>query len=164
MAKCPSCNAEIPTGVRWCTICHRNVLNPDVGWLASPGRRLGACVLDGLLSLFAIGAILVTTSLAGEEENAGPCLCLGLLPLVAYGVWSLVLFAQGTSPGKKLLGMHVVREDGRRAGFLTMLIREFIGKPISSLPPLSLGYLWILFDSENQGWHDKIMRTYVVRR
>jgi uncharacterized RDD family membrane protein YckC len=81
--------------------------------------------------------------------------------LVAYVGWSLVLFAQGTTPGKKLLGMRVIREDGRTAGFWVMLIREWIGKWISGLL-LSLGFLWILFDRENQGWHDKLVRTYVV--
>lgn len=42
-----------------------------------------------------------------------------------------------------------------------MLIREWIGKAISGLL-LSLGFLWILFDRDKQGWHDKLMSTYVV--
>ncbi|MCL6558264.1 MAG: RDD family protein, partial [Firmicutes bacterium] len=46
-------------------------------------------------------------------------------------------------------------------GFLTMLIREWIGKWISGLI-LGLGFLWILFDRDNQGWHDKLMSTYVI--
>ena len=42
-----------------------------------------------------------------------------------------------------------------------MLGREWIGKWISGLIFL-LGYVWILIDKENQGWHDKILATYVV--
>ncbi len=80
---------------------------------------------------------------------------------VLYAVWSLILFAKGATVGKKLLGMRVVKEDGEPAGFFTMLIREWIGKSISGFV-LFLGYLWILFDQENQGWHDKLMSTYVV--
>ena len=57
--------------------------------------------------------------------------------------------------------MRVVKEDGRAAGFFAMLIRESIGKTISGMA-LSLGFLWILFDQDNQGWHDKLMNTYVV--
>lgn len=53
-------------------------------------------------------------------------------------------------PGKNLLGMRVIKEDGRHAGFLTMLIREWVGKWISGLI-LGLGFLWILFDRDNQG-------------
>src|SRR5690606_15441256 len=47
------------------------------------------------------------------------------------------------------------------AGFLTMLFREWIGKWISGLI-FGLGFLWILFDRDNQGWHAKIASTYVV--
>ena len=49
----------------------------------------------------------------------------------------------------------------RLATLITLLIREWIGKSISALV-LSLGFLWILIDKENQGWHDKLMSTYVV--
>ncbi len=61
-----------------------------------------------------------------------------------------------------LLGLHVAKENGERAGFFTMLIREVIGKFISSLV-LGLGFLWIVLDKEKQGWHDKLMSTYVVQ-
>ena len=44
-----------------------------------------------------------------------------------------------------------------------MLIREWIEKVISGLI-LSLGFLWILFARDNQGWHDKLLGTYVVPR
>ena len=42
-----------------------------------------------------------------------------------------------------------------------MLVREWIGKPISMVV-FCLGYLWILIDQDNQGWHDKLVDTYVV--
>ena len=84
-----------------------------------------------------------------------------LVLLVVYLGLSLFLFAKGMTIEKKLLGVRVVKEDGRQAGFLTMLIREWIGKLVSALV-LSLGFAWILIDKENQGWHDKLMRTYVV--
>lgn len=57
--------------------------------------------------------------------------------------------------------MRVIKEDGTGAGFFRMLIRESIGKAISGLI-FSLGYLWILFDRDKQGWHDKLVSTYVV--
>jgi uncharacterized RDD family membrane protein YckC len=43
-----------------------------------------------------------------------------------------------------------------------MLVREIVGKTISGAVFL-LGYLWILFDRERQGWHDKLANTYVVQ-
>jgi uncharacterized RDD family membrane protein YckC len=33
---------------------------------------------------------------------------------------------------------------------------------ILSILPLFLGFIWILFDEQNQGWHDKIAKTIVI--
>jgi uncharacterized RDD family membrane protein YckC len=112
-------------------------------------------------------AILIVSGVAGLGAASGSDAGAGLGGLLAIGlfigyvVWALVLFARGTTPGKNMLGMFVMKEDGRRAGFGTMLIREWIGKLISGFV-LALGFLWILFDRDNQGWHDKLVSTYVV--
>ena len=42
-----------------------------------------------------------------------------------------------------------------------MLLREIIVKKASS-SVLWLGYIWILIDKYNRGWHDKILDTYVI--
>ena len=34
---------------------------------------------------------------------------------------------------------------------------------IISAVPLSLGFVWIVFDKKGQGWHDKLGGTYVVK-
>ncbi len=164
MANCSSCNAEVAPGTRWCAICHTNVVNPAIGRLASPGKRLGAYFLDLLVPVLALFLIFIVAGLGAAtqtEAGTGLGILLGVGLFIAYVIWALVLFSRGTTPGKKLLGMRVIKEDGRPAGFLTMLIREWIGKWISGLI-LGLGFLWILFDRDNQGWHDKLMRTYVI--
>ena len=49
-------------------------------------------------------------------------------------------------------------------GFGTGLLRETIGKLIAALPLIvPLGFLWVLFDEESRGWHDKIADTKVIR-
>jgi uncharacterized RDD family membrane protein YckC len=86
-------------------------------------------------------AILIVSGVAGLGAASGSDAGAGLGGLLAIGlfigyvVWALVLFARGTTPGKNMLGMFVMKEDGRRAGFGTMLIREWIGKLIS-------GFVW----------------------
>ena len=40
--------------------------------------------------------------------------------------------------------------------------REMVGKFVSYIS-FGVGILWIILDKENQGWHDKIAGTYVVR-
>ena len=69
---------------------------------------------------------------------------------------------RGQSPGKIAIGIKIVRTDGSSIGIGTTLLREVIGKIVSTIF-IFLGYIWILFDGQRQGWHDKISSTYVVK-
>lgn len=171
MAKCPSCQTEVVPGTRWCALCHANIVDPAIGKLASPGRRLAAHVLDwgvpfaALLMTFIVSGAGVVAAESQSDVGvgiAGFIMMALLCGLLAYALWALILFGQGITPGKKFLGLRVVMEDGRSAGFATMLVREWVGKWISSLA-FGLGFIWILIDNDNQGWHDKVMTTYVVQ-
>jgi uncharacterized RDD family membrane protein YckC len=165
MATCASCNAEIVPGTRWCGICHPNAVKPEIGRLASPGKRLAAYVVDLFVPLVAIALIVFVVGMSGStggESSGMAAALLGVGLLVAYVVWAFVLFGRGTTPGKRMLGMRVIKEDGSHAGFFTMLVREWIGKLFISGMVFSLGFVWILFDPENQAWHDKLVSTYVV--
>jgi uncharacterized RDD family membrane protein YckC len=128
----------------------------NVGELASPARRLGAGLLDGCLPALVFWSIVIGAA-ASHSTTMFVVLILG------YGVWAFVLFARGMTPGKWTLGTQVVKRDGRPADFLTMFVREAFGKPISGLV-FMLGWIWILIDKDRQGWHDKLVGTYVVRR
>jgi uncharacterized RDD family membrane protein YckC len=145
-------------------MCHTNVVNRSIGRLAPPVKRLGAHFVDLLVpvvALFLIIGVAAAGAATGTEGGFGLGALLGFAMFAGYVIWAIKLFASGTTPGKKLLGMRVVKEDGSAAGFGTMLVREWLGKWISALV-LSLGFLWILFDKDHQGWHDKLMSTYVV--
>ena len=48
-------------------------------------------------------------------------------------------------------------------GFFMMLVREWAAKWVSGLA-FGMGFVWILFDRDRQGWHDKLMSTYVVEK
>ena len=162
---CPTCKHEVMAGTRWCPLCRGNVVDPSLGKLSPPFKRLGAYVIE--ITVFMMAVLLVGRSSAilvvDDAWTLVAGLVGGLLVLVAFLGWALVLFTQGTTPGKRILGMQVVKADGTAADFLTMLIRELVGKAISGVY-LLLGFLWILLDSEKQGWHDKLMSTYVVDR
>ncbi len=166
MPTCRACNAEVLAGARWCGICHANVIDPGIGRLASPGKRLGAYVLDILVPSVALFLMMMAFGVVGaasQSEEAG--ITAGFLVafalFIAYTVWALKLFVRGTTPGKNMLGMRVIKENGQPANFGTMLIREWIGKSISAML-FSIGFLWILFDRDHQGLHDKLVSTYVV--
>jgi uncharacterized RDD family membrane protein YckC len=68
--------------------------------------------------------------------------------------------AIGQTPGKILLGVRIVGQDGKRISFLQAIIR-YLGYLLSTLA-LFLGFGWILIDNRRQGWHDKLARTFVV--
>lgn len=154
MPICPRCLSEIPAGTRWCTLCQASVTgSPEK--LAPPLRRLGAFALDTSIPFLALSSILGSP---GVRENRS----LAVTLLAGYAFFAIALFAQGTTPGKKALGMRVIRENGGKPGLPAMMLREWIGKSISGAFFL-LGYLWILFDRERQGWHDKLANTYVVQ-
>ena len=107
MVTCSSCNAEVVPGTRWCNICHTNVVNPSLGTLATPGKRLGAFVLDLVIPVAAFILMVAVAGIGGATETeagAGLGGIIGLLFLITYIIWALMLFARGTTPGKKVLG------------------------------------------------------------
>ena len=164
MANCSACSAEVVPGTRWCNICHTNIVDPALGKLAPPGKRLGALLLDVVIPIFALFSVSAVGELAGASgTDVGAAIggLVGLALLVGYIVWAIRLFSRGTTPGKRVLGMRVIKENGAPAGFFTMLVREWFAKWVS-VPIFFLGFLWILLDKENQGWHDKLMSTYVT--
>ncbi|MHB1413835.1 MAG: RDD family protein, partial [Chloroflexota bacterium] len=68
----------------------------------------------------------------------------------------------GGTPGKLLLGFHIVGADGRHIGFGRSFAR-FICQILSAVV-LCLGYIWVGVDAHKQGWHDKIAGTFVIRK
>ncbi len=82
--------------------------------------------------------------------------------LLAYIVAQLILFLKGKSIGKAILGLQVVSStDGKPFRFWKMFFRECFVKSASG-SVFGLGYIWILVDEKNRGWHDKILDSYVV--
>ena len=76
-----------------------------------------------------------------------------------------VLFTglRGQTPGKMVVGIQVLTREGAVPGIGRALLREVIGKLVSTVV-LFIGYLWVAFDPHEQGWHDKIAGTYVIRK
>ena len=68
----------------------------------------------------------------------------------------------GQSPGKKLLGVMVVQKDGRSMSFVKAGLRGTLGYWISGLI-FGLGFIWAIFDTDNETWHDMIFGTRVIR-
>ncbi len=78
--------------------------------------------------------------------------------VVGYFVLSWTLL--GFTPGKAILGLRVTRKGETRISFWRALVR-FFAYWVSAIP-LFLGFFWIIWDSNRQGWHDKIAGTKVL--
>jgi uncharacterized RDD family membrane protein YckC len=89
------------------------------------------------------------------ETGVGVGVYLAISVTYDLSFWMLA----GQTPGKRLMGVRVVRSDGTRLRFGNAIRRE-LAYVASGL--LFLGYLWILFDNRRQGWHDKLAGTIVV--
>jgi len=74
----------------------------------------------------------------------------------------LFIGLRGQTPGKMAFSIKVVNYQGDRPGLADAALREILGKLISTIV-LFIGFLWIAFDDNKQGWHDKIASTYVVK-
>jgi len=152
---CPACGVEIPEGIQWCNQCYTNVINPEIGRLASVDRRLGAVILDNIIA-YLVGVSCVFLLIVSNSTEFFLTACF----VLDFGLCS-IFYLNGTTPGKAILRLYVVKKDGQKAGFGTMVVREWILKLISAYF-LFLGFLWALFNRERRTWHDMILGTYVV--
>jgi uncharacterized RDD family membrane protein YckC len=150
--KCRVCRNVIADDARWCTRCGVNTMSHVHGRLAPPVRRLLAMALDCVIPA---AAVVATSNLAHRAD------VLELL-LLAYGAWVLVLFSNGTTLGKRLVGIHVITREGFPATLGRMVMREWVGKLISAAV-CGLGFAGIVFDRERRALHDRIVQTYVIR-
>jgi uncharacterized RDD family membrane protein YckC len=73
------------------------------------------------------------------------------------GLWAW----KGTTVGGIVLKLQIVRCDGKPVTFAVALVRGLAAA--LSVVVLFLGFLWIAWDPDKQGWHDKIAGTIVVR-
>ncbi|MBN2438144.1 MAG: RDD family protein [Deltaproteobacteria bacterium] len=116
----------------------------------------------GLLALGLVGSI----SLDVLDEAPERLWMFAILHGTASLFASLLYFtwfhgSVGQTPGKMLLGLKVIRASGESLSFGFAFLR-WVGYLVSS-SLLGLGFLWVLFDSRRQGWHDKIADTLVIR-
>ena len=158
---CRSCGTLLAPGAKWCGVCHASAIPGVIGTLASPGRRLAAYLIGSVIPVGVIGAAFGIVYAVDQNVEMAATAATGLG--VAYLLWACMLYGRGTTPAKSLLGMDVIDEQGRLAGFGRMLVREWPGKLISHLV-MGLGFLWIFIDKDRQCWHDKLVSTYVVKR
>jgi uncharacterized RDD family membrane protein YckC len=108
-------------------------------------ERLCAAFLD----------IILIGILSGIAHVGPVCLIVALAYFAGMWAW------KGTTIGGIVLKLKVVRTDGRPLTFVVAIVRGLAAA--FSTVILFLGFLWIAWDKDKQGWHDKIAGTEVIR-
>lgn len=170
----PPASPEAMTG--WATLGNGRVVE-----LGSPGARIGARLLDGLilgvggaiLAFLGIGGGALVASTGTEEAAAlAVSAIFGLLAVLAvlglaYEVALIAL--RGQTVGKMATGVRVVRADtGDLPGWGKSIGRWAIPYLAGLLPVVGwllsvLTYVSLTWDDRRQGWHDKAAGTVVVK-
>lgn len=136
--------------------------------LASAGDRLVAALLDALLGFVLVMAVVILAAVAGALSDALGALVsvLGLLGAGAVLIIATILGEGrlGQTYGKHLMGVKVVSTHTRRpigspAAFGRAIVRSIGASPYL----LCLGVLWIVWDAQRQGLHDKAVGSVVIK-
>jgi uncharacterized RDD family membrane protein YckC/DNA-directed RNA polymerase subunit RPC12/RpoP len=127
--------------------------------------RLGAFWMDGLVVLLIamfFGSLAYSTVLGQQLFPNMEKINLFLILLFIF-YHALFLGKFKTTPGKKFFGLSIIPfKTSVKFGYSDAFLRTF-AYFISELF-LGIGFLWIAFDKNKQGWHDKIAKTSVIRR
>ncbi|MCW2793902.1 MAG: domain containing protein [Nocardioides sp.] len=147
------------------------------------GKRVGATLVDGLVSLVAgipafIGLMILSantttttapdgTVASSSDVGAGVIVLIvvGYLLLIVVGIWNIVIRQgrTGYSIGKGVLGIKLINEGtGQPIGAGMSFLRQIVHL-VDSIP-CYLGYLWPLWDSKRQTFADKILGTIVINQ
>lgn len=142
---------------------------------AGRGKRLGAALLDGVVSLIWLAPVIWAGYMALDVRKgikpAGPMVALMLLGLALMitiiVVNCLMLHRSGQTIGKRAVDIAVVRTDGSRIGLgryiflrvvpvLILGMIPFVGKAINLIDPM------MIFGKDKRCLHDLIADTIVV--
>ncbi|MDX3055707.1 RDD family protein [Streptomyces sp. NE06-03E] len=115
------------------------------GSVAPLGRRFGALFIDwAACMLIAYGLIA-----RGDQQAAGNW-ALGVFLVLSL----LTVGTVGSTPGKRIMGLRVVAEDGGRLGTVRVVLRTVL---------LLLVIPAIVWDRDSRGLHDRLARAVQVR-
>ncbi len=115
------------------------------GSVAPLGRRFGAVFIDwAACMLIAYGLIA-----RGDQQSAGNW-ALGVFLVLSL----LTVGTVGSTPGKRIMGLRVVAEDGGRLGTVRVVLRTVL---------LLLVIPALVWDRDSRGLHDRLAHAVQVR-
>ena len=132
--------------------------------VSATGNKAGFWIRTFAYIIDAIGISIVSgiiASLIGGGPTSATSNGLNFLFGLAYFVYFWSAQGGGQTLGMRVLNLKVVRTDGSAMTITQGLIR-YLGLLVSFIC-IFIGVIWVAFDADKQGWHDKIAGTYVIR-
>lgn len=139
--------------------------------LAGVGNRCLAAFLDVVFQSLLLGGLLILAAMLGNLRAFGDQVALvavSLYVLLLFGVlWGYYLLFEavwnGQTPGKRLVGIRVVKDDGSPVDFFAVLVRNLV-RIVDLLPGFyAIGTLSILLTRKAQRLGDLAAGTVVVK-
>jgi uncharacterized RDD family membrane protein YckC len=122
--------------------------------------RLISTFIDGIVMSIVFG---IASAVGGMMGDSGTIIALLLMLVVAFGYYPYFWASSGQTPGKKIMGIKVVKKEGGLVSFGGGILR-MVGYLVDSIVfGLPIGFLWAFFDKDQQCWHDKMAGTIVVK-
>ena len=117
-------------------------------------RRFAAALIDGILLGVVSGILGAILGMAGGE---------GIGLVITLGYYTYFHGKTGQTPGDAVMSIRVV--DFRNGSGAPIGYGRALGRALMSIVSaivLLIGYLWMIWDSEKQTWHDKVVGSVVV--
>ena len=126
------------------------------------GRRLIACLLDGLLVAVAsaLFGFIFWKVAAVQPPQLQLYVLAGAVLFVFWTVYQYLLVVySATTPGLRAVGLQLTRFDGTPT---TRSLRRWrlLASYLSALS-LGMGYVWVFLDEDCLCWHDRITHTFL---
>ena len=131
-------------------------------------RRVGGYLIDSIIVAVPNNLIRVAVSAGDSGTFVGPIspgasiavTLIGLVIGVSY--FAYLEGTRGQTVGKMAVGIKVIDADTGTVIGVPRGIGRYFARILSGLA-IGLGYLWMLWDPRKQTWHDKLVRSVVVR-
>ena len=143
--------------------------------LASIGNRFLACAVDHAIQFFVIALVALASAIVANFTYVWTFFVTA--PKWIYAVMVILLFLifsgyfaffewiwSGQTPGKRLMKLRVLREDGRPITFWEATVRNLLRSlDMMPAPFYSIGLISVFVNSRDQRVGDMVAGTVVVR-
>jgi predicted Zn finger-like uncharacterized protein len=134
-------------------------------WMRAVATLVDAAIVFGLqMILGGLLALAGTVTVVGSDGGAGETAFIVhfFSYLISFTYYIFFTGYCGQTPGKMVLRIKVVRQDGSPISYGRAAFREVPAKFLSGII-FGIGYLMVIFDDQKRALHDRLSDTYVIK-